>query len=408
MELHHRHWFASIETEYLKTMFRLSRFHQRILLFISALFVIHIVVTRFYDSEPSTLGPLSWIGSPLAASYGLQHLSHQSVFAETNQPQRENATFVTLCRSSDLADLMNTIRAVEDRFNSKYHYDWVFLNNEEFSNEFIKITSHLISGNTRYGKIESQHWSYPDFVNQTEAAIGRQKMKDNGIIYGDSESYRHMCRFESGFFYDHKLMQDYRYYWRVEPATLLHCNVDYDVFTFMRENGKKYGFTISLREFHTTIASLWHVTKQFVDHFPEYIHHNSLIDFISDDQGKSYNLCHFWSNFEIGDMDFWRGDIYNQFFRFLDSSGGFFYERWGDAPVHSIAASLFIDKSELHLFDDIGYTHPPFTHCPQNAYERNLTCSCLPEQNFDWSPYSCMAQYYTAQNMTLPEDATID
>jgi alpha 1,2-mannosyltransferase len=391
-------------------MLSVSRLHQRILLVIIALFVVHTAFSRFYDTEPSsaTLGPLSWIGLPLASSYNTHQSDKQNVLEPANEIVRENATLVTLARSSDLADLMNTIRSVEDRFNSKYHYDWVFLNNEPFTEEFIKVTSHLISGKTRYGTIDYQHWSYPDFINQNEAAAARQRMKENGIIYGDSESYRHMCRFESGFFFHHHLMQDYKYYWRVEPSTLLHCNIDYDVFKFMRENGKKYGFTISLREFQSTIASLWHVTKQFVDHFPEYINPNSLMSFISDDQGASYNLCHFWSNFEVGDMDFWRGDIYSQFFQFLDSSGGFFYERWGDAPVHSIAASLFMDKEEIHLFDDIGYTHPPFTHCPLNPSERNLTCSCLPQQNFDWSPYSCMTQYYSAQNMTLPDEVRGD
>ncbi len=33
-----------------------------------------------------------------------------------------------------------------------------------------------------------------------------------------------------------------------------------------------------------------------------------------------------WSNFEIGDLDFWRGEAYTKFFEFLDSKGGFYYE----------------------------------------------------------------------------------
>lgn len=79
------------------------------------------------------------------------------------------------------------------------------------------------------------------------------------------------------------------------------------------------------------------------------------MDFLSDDQGKKYNMCHCtlnrlppynltlavldWSNFEISDMDFWRSEPYQKFFDFLEAKGGFYYERWGDAPVHSIAAS---------------------------------------------------------------------
>lgn len=43
------------------------------------------------------------------------------------------------------------------------------------------------------------------------------------------------------------------------------------------------------------------------------------------------------------------------YFNYLDKAGGFFYERWGDAPVHSIAAALFLKKEELHFFNEIGY-----------------------------------------------------
>lgn len=45
----------------------------------------------------------------------------------------------------------------------------------------------------------------------------------------------------------------------------------------------------------------------------------------------------------------------SQFFKYLDKTGNFFYERWGDAPVHSIAAALFLPSSAIHQFDDIAY-----------------------------------------------------
>lgn len=35
------------------------------------------------------------------------------------------------------------------------------------------------------------------------------------------------------------------------------------------------------------------------------------------------------------------------YFEYLDKAGGFFYERWGDAPVHSLAAAMFLNASEV-------------------------------------------------------------
>lgn len=138
--------------------------------------------------------------------------------------------------------------------------------------------------------------------------------------------------------------------------------------------------------------------------------------FLSDDDGETYNLCHMWSNFEIGNLKFWRSEAYRKYFDSLDQAGGFFYERWGkyllllttwwvganvwvvgDAPVHSIAAGLFLKPSELHFFEDIGCTHlpvyrcrcpdertatdrhGPYQHCPKN---RPQMCACDPADSF--------------------------
>lgn len=48
-------------------------------------------------------------------------------------------------------------------------------------------------------------------------------------------------RFQSGFFFRHPLLDAYDYYWRLEPDVDYYCDIDYDVFKFMRNNGKKYG-----------------------------------------------------------------------------------------------------------------------------------------------------------------------
>ena len=67
------------------------------------------------------------------------------------------------------------------------------------------------------------------------------------------------------------------------------------------------GFTITLYEFEKTIKTLWSTVVDFIRKNPHYIAENSAAKFITDNNGDSYNLCHFWSNFEIADLDFWRG-----------------------------------------------------------------------------------------------------
>ncbi|GME73680.1 unnamed protein product [Ambrosiozyma monospora] len=213
---------------------------------------------------------------------------------------KEKATFVALARNSDLWEFADSIRQLEDRFNHRYHYDWVFLNDEEFSEEFKKVTTELVSGKTKYGLIPTEHWSFPPWIDIDKAAAVRQDMKERQIIYGDSISYRHMCRYESGFFFRHPLLDEYDWYWRVDPGINILCDINYDLFKYMKDNNKAYGFTITLPEYMATIPSLWDVTKEFVKENPQYVAEDNLMDWVSDDGGATYNGCHFWSNFEMG------------------------------------------------------------------------------------------------------------
>lgn len=132
-------------------------------------------------------------------------------------------------------------------------------------------------------------WSYPSWINQTEALYARKKMEEDKVIYGGSESYRHMCRFNSGFFFRHPLIEQYDYYWRLEPGVEFMCDIDYDVFKFIKKNNITYGFTIALMEVKETIPTLWDTVKEFTKEYPEYMNKNSAMKFISN-TGKNYNM----------------------------------------------------------------------------------------------------------------------
>lgn len=130
-----------------------------------------------------------------------------------------------------------------------------------------------------------------------------------------------------------------------------------------------------------------------MEKYPQYVHPNNAMKFISNDNGETFNLCHFWSNFEIADLRFWRSEAYTKYFEFLEAAGGFYYERWGDAPVHSLAVALFLDKDQIHWFDDIGYNHAPFNHCPTGEAHTRGRCWCDPKETFDWADYSCTGKW---------------
>ncbi|KAJ3280577.1 alpha 1,2-mannosyltransferase 2.4.1 [Borealophlyctis nickersoniae] len=229
--------------------------------------------------------------------------------------------------------------------------------------------------NVSFELIGKEHWGYPDFIDLERARAGRKEMKDAGMPYGGSESYRHMCRWNSGFFFREPAMLKYEYYWRIEPSVDFYCPVTYDPFLFMKLHNLKYGFNVVAEEYAPTVKSLGNATKQFMQQrgttvFPDHL--KAFWDMEVDD----FNLVHFWSNFEIADLSFFRSDDYIDYFNFLDQAGGFFYERWGDAPVHSLAAGLFLNLKEMHYFEDIGYRHDDMVHCPVDRPQYGIIRDC--------------------------------
>ncbi|KAI9653426.1 MAG: alpha-1,2-mannosyltransferase (Kre5) [Trizodia sp. TS-e1964] len=262
---------------------------------------------------------------------------------------REAATFVALVRNSELEGIVHSIKSIEARFNRWFGYPYTFLNDEPFTEEFVAELRRHTNASLQFGLIPREHWGYPDWVDVGRAREAMDKAEKAGVIYGGMESYHHMCRFYSG-----------------------------DPFRSMRETNKTYGFNIAHKEYPLTVRNLYaHVSdfsrrkslppqrtwEMFTSRSPFNLFKPA---HSKDAQGNTYNMCHFWSNFEIASLDWLRDKQYAALFEELDRAGGFFYERWGDAPVHSLAAGALLPPSAVHYFEDIGYRHDTLQHCPLN------------------------------------------
>ncbi|KAK1221982.1 hypothetical protein PQX77_015199, partial [Marasmius sp. AFHP31] len=274
--------------------------------------------------------------------------------------QLANATFVILARNWEVDGVVRSIQNIEDRFNAG-RYPFVLLNDEAFSDEFKRRVSIMTPARVEFGVIPKEQWNQPSWIDEEKASKARETMKAQKVKYGDNVQYRNMCRFNSGFFFKHDLLRKYKWYWRIEPDVKFHCDIKTDPFLFMEENDKVYSFTIAVYEIAATIPSLWDHVRAFIDDHPEYIAENNSMSFLSNNHGITYNLCHFWSNFEIADMDFWRGPAYTAFFEYLDSKGGFYYE--------VRAPTSFLPHAH-HLTISVGEMPPSTASPPVCSFEK--------------------------------------
>ena len=148
-----------------------------------------------------------------------------------------------------------------------------------------------------------------------------------------------------------------------------------DPFQKMIENNKTYGFTIAVKELKETVPNIFRYASAYMrtnnitsrglwemftarpvddeDFMPENDPRNKepflsmkktkpgQHPFIDPEsmEGEVYNMCHFWSNFEIANLDWFRSKEYEEFFQMMDRSGGFWMER--------VCYSNSVDKQQL-------------------------------------------------------------
>ena len=167
-------------------------------------------------------------------------------------------------------------------------------------------------------------------------------------------------------FYNLEALKDYKWYWRIEPDVDFYCAITYDPFVEMAKHEKVYGFTIALPEESRTCPSLFREMSDWKERnnipttelwkasvTPSWVPwpFRSMMGWFRhrDRNGDGWSLCHYWSNFEIANMDFFRGKAYQDMVEYLDRTGGFYYER-------------------VCYCDSLNYLYPPFLpfHCQKS------------------------------------------
>lgn len=333
---------------------------------------------------------------------------HDKVFVsgclepDTSKP-RANATFVVLARNKEIDGVIQSIKSVERHFNRWYNYGYVFLNDGDFDDNFKETVMNHTSGTCEFGKVGPEMWGFPDWIDPKVAKEGIAKQGDNAVMYGGLESYHSMCRFYSGFFFNHPLLLKYEWYWRVEPEITYFCDITYDPFLEMIEHKKTYGFTIAIKELKETVPNLFRYASAYMrtnnitsqglwEMFTEPKEKKDQADesksptqMTSDDitwtepvinnpvdidpdamEGEKYNMCHFWSNFEIARLDWFRSKEYQDFFEMMDRSGGFWMERV--SLFANRASCIRMSKSTRMLTIYLSgvtllFTRSPPVHC---------------------------------------------
>ena len=96
----------------------------------------HLTSVSPYNAhiQPQKADPISSLPVSFSAPPSSESLSEYD--KGSNGTRRANAVLLMLVRNSELEDALSSVTQLEERFNKRFGYPWVFLNDEPFSDEF--------------------------------------------------------------------------------------------------------------------------------------------------------------------------------------------------------------------------------------------------------------------------------
>lgn len=167
---------------------------------------------------------------------------------------------------------------------------------------------------------------------------------------GFSMGYRHMCRFFAGEIFNQEILQKYDYVWRLDTDSFILNEIEDDVFVKMFNGDYIYGYINIQNDHEGVIKNLWETSRQY------FAPAEKFLQFFDIDREKHFRKV-FYTNFEIFNMAWFKSDLYQNFYKYIDASAGIYKYRWGDHVLRYIALNCLSSMDKCLFFNDIAYYH---------------------------------------------------
>lgn len=150
----------------------------------------------------------------------------------------------------------------------------------------------------------------------------------------------------------------YKWVIRLDTDSNLPDPVPYNLVQAMQERNAKYGLRVFQQELSDVVIGLpeaaqyWLASQMRAPQLWMLRHCTP-----HDVQGiPNWNRSIIYNNFFISDVEFWMQPQVQGWLTYLEQLGGFQKLRWGDAPVHTWTAGIFLREEEMLEFR-FAYQH---------------------------------------------------
>ena len=159
--------------------------------------------------------------------------------------------------------------------------------------------------------------------------------------------YRHMCHFFANDIFNRSELQDYNYQLRLDVDSYILSPIKFNVFEMMSKRGVRYVYRLVMKERKNVSSGLLETCEAYFRQHPEVDRRRKPLSSV-----KLY-----YTNFEICDLRWFRDKAWQMFFKAIDSAGGIYGNRWGDAPIRWLGLQHLLCDKETYCLREMAYFH---------------------------------------------------
>ncbi len=169
--------------------------------------------------------------------------------------------------------------------------------------------------------------------------------------------YMDMCRFFILMLPSHPLLTLFSFYWRLDAHSYIFAPEPIkDPFEIMQKKQIQYAFImVNIESDHYSIG-LWSFFHNFINRYC--LKPSKSLRQTQTGWFGGYSTAIVFTNFAIANVSFFRDHPFiRAWLDRVDRNGGIYRYRWGDAPIHTLAVTQFLERDQIVRLRYFGYLH---------------------------------------------------
>lgn len=261
--------------------------------------------------------------------------------------------YVTAETERDMKDLERSLSTLWDRYNHRYDYPVVIFHEGLSSvarRRIIEASDNRIwlALLPKFKEVPAE-WATPAHERARDFSVG----------------YRAMIRWRSGPIFLEPALAGFDYAMTLDTDSYFPAAFAEDPFEVLHREGWAAAFPHLGRESASVVVNFMHYFLLYCRLKGVHARRTEMLASLIEVNFKWYQQC-LMLDIEVLRLDWFRGSTYQDFFRYMDSTGGFWLHRWGNNPVRTFAVALLLEDRNVRSMD-LPYAHQDFCSCGPGA-----------------------------------------